>query len=70
MASKRARDAGTGKIVSRKEAKARPKETVTEAVGPSAASLAKRLDLIERVIVEAGGNLATLFKRRQRGLED
>lgn len=68
MAKKtRVRDAGTGKIVSAEEAKARPKETVTEEAKPS---LEKRLVLLERVVEEAGGPLAVLYRRRKRGLSD
>lgn len=63
----RTRDAGTGKIVSAEEAKKRPKETVTETVKDNA--LEKRVALLERVIEEGGGNLAVLFRRRQRGLD-
>lgn len=65
--AKRVRDAGTGKIVSAEEAKARPNETVTEKIKDSA--LEKRVALLERVIEEGGGNLAVLFRRRQRGLD-
>jgi hypothetical protein len=67
-ARKRARDAGTGQIVSAEEAKARPKETVVEDAGKP--SLEKRLALMESVIEEAGGPLATLYRRRKRGLTD
>lgn len=64
----RTRDAGTGKIVSPAEAKARPKETVVE--DASRPSLEKRLALVESVIEEAGGPLAVLYRRRKRGLTD
>lgn len=64
----RSRDAGTGKIVSPAEAKARPKETVTE--DASRPALEKRLSLLESVIDEAGGPLAVLYRRRKRGLSD
>jgi hypothetical protein len=65
--AKRARSAGTGRIVSAKEAKEKPNETVVEKVKDNA--LEKRVALLERVIEEGGGNLAVLFRRRQRGLD-
>ena len=64
----RTRDAGSGKLVSKAEAKARPKETVTEDTGKD--GLAKRVALLEAVIEEAGGPLAVLYRRRKRGLAD
>lgn len=64
----RARDAGTGRIVSAGDAAARPNETVTESAGKSA--LDKRVALLESVIAEAGGRLAYILNRRQRGLSD
>ena len=66
-AKTRARDAGTGKIVSKAEAEARPKETVTEKVDNS---LSARVALLEQVIEEAGGRPAYLLRRRRAGLTD
>lgn len=62
----RARNAGTGRIVSAREAKENPEKTVVERADNK---LEKRVALLERVIEEGGGNLATLFRRRQRGLD-
>lgn len=56
---KRVRDAGTGKMVSPAEAKARPKETVTEDAKPS---LEKRVALLEAVIKQAGGTRALYMR--------
>jgi hypothetical protein len=58
--AKRARDAGTGQIVSLEEAEARPKETVVEEV----TSLEQRVANIEGAIAEYGGLLHTLLKKR------
>ena len=64
--AKRVRSAETGKIVSAEEAKENPGKTVVEKVDNK---LEKRVALLERVIEEGGGNLATLYRRRQRGLD-
>ncbi len=64
----RARDAGSGKLVTKAAAKADPKGTVTE--DASKDGLAKRVALLEAVIEAAGGPLAVLFRRRKRGLSD
>jgi len=62
--TRRARDAGTGRIVSAAEAKARPGETVTEAAGKdTVASLAARIAIIEQVIAEARGPHARILAR-------
>jgi hypothetical protein len=65
--AKRARNAGTGRIVSAEEAAKKPNKTVVEKVKGNA--LEKRVALLERVIEEGGGNLAVLYRRRQRGLD-
>ncbi len=66
--TRRARDAGSGRIVSAADAAARPKETVTESGKND--GLAARVELLEQVIAEAGGRAAYLLNRRQRGLSN
>lgn len=60
----RTRDAGTGQIVPASEAVARPKETITEAVGKdSVSSVAARLAILEQVLAEAGGAITAIYER-------
>lgn len=61
MAAKRARDAGTGQIVSLEEAEARPKETVVETVEER--SLEQRVAALEAAVAEYGGLLDVLVKK-------
>lgn len=61
MAGKRARDAGTGQMVSLEEAAARPNETVVEDV--SRPTLEKRVAAIEAAIKEGGGLPYVLWQK-------
>lgn len=65
---KRNRSAKSGKIVSESEAAKNPNETVKESTAKD--GLGTRVALLERVIEEAGGPLAVLYRRRKAGLVD
>jgi hypothetical protein len=70
MAAKRHRDAGTGKIVSAKEAAARPKETISEDRSDAARlkRLEERVDLLETAIVKGEAVAKQLYGKQQENL--